>query len=491
MIIMIWALSPIGGQSSLRLFIHGHQTLEKELDVFVANPEYQESTFTSLSGISDDSNTMSTIYSGLLLSAAPQRAAPADLWSRPKIPQLSHVMANNQDTEWQEVSETGVPHAEDYASLLGLDVRGITQDIPGRQLRFNVNTSYVDMNCERVTDYAYKNITLDSSFEASIQIYTDRGWYFNTEPAGHRLLYDTRGSRNLETLRPTRFECVLRRVPVEIEFHCGPFPTTGCGARRLRPREARFDTAPSAWGQTEPMDGLFQILPWSMTPNVVPNMLDFWPIAAGKPDYAYGASATDNFLAGDEALFVSQKTRDWDHDASNITMVSRRMTTMFNTIFHVSLHPRNVTTADPLFTGNSSDYLDPDYDVIQATAWDTHEIYIADRRWCACLLIIGSILQVVAIAGLWLRAWIAGPNILGYASSLMRDNPYFPESASSCGSALGGADRSRMCRDMRVQITDVRPFEERGYIVFKPVPFQGDGDLARGKQRLDGKRLFE
>lgn len=100
-------------------------------------------------------------------------------------------------------------------------------------------------------------------------------------------------------------------------------------------------------------------------------------------------------------------------------------------------------------------------------------------------------MQVVAIAGLWLRAWVAGPNILRYASFLMRDNPHFPESVSSYGSALGGAERARICREMRVQIRDARPFEERGYIVFKPVPIQGDGDLARGKQTLNGKRFFE
>lgn len=494
-ITIVWALSPLGGQSSLRLFTHGQDAFESELDVFVANPEYQKSTFSAASAVSDESNAMSTIYSGLLLSAPPQRAAPTDLWNRPKVPQLSQTVVANHDTKWHQISETDFKHAEDYTSLLGLDVRGIAQDIPGRQVHFMVKSSYLDMDCEKMADKGYKNVSSESSFEASLHIYSDRGWYFNTEPSGHRLYYDSRSEKALlEGLCPSKcsshFECVLRRIPVEIEFRCGPFPTTGCGARRLRQREQQFDPPPTNLGSEAP-PGLFQTLPWSMDPVTAQNMLKFWPTAAGRPEQIYGASATDNFLAGDDALFVSQWVRDWDHDASNLTLFSRRMTTIFNTIFQVSLHPRNVTTADPLFTGKPGSYWEPTYDMIQATASDTRDIYIADRRWCASLLVISSILQILAIAGLVLRAWIAGPALLGYASSLMRDNPYFPKSVSSCGSALGGADRARMFKDMRVQIMDAQPLEQKGYIVFKPVSSQSHGELAQAERILHANRLFE
>lgn len=485
----------------MRLFSHGNHTFETELDVFVANPEYQYSVFSSASDMADNSNAIYALYSGLLLSAPSRRAEAVDLWNRPKVPQLSQAMINNGTGGWHHISETELQHAERYSSLLGLDVRGTAQDVPKQQLRFNFSTSYVDLECERVTTHRYKNMTHgqseESSFKASLQNYTDRGepisWYWNTEPSGHRLYYDSRASTADGSYGLARFECVLRRIPVEVEFHCGPFPSTGCGARRLRQREEKFDTLPTAslYNQTAPEDGLFQILPWSMNLPAVQNMLRLWPIAAGTPDKVNGASATDNFLAGDDALFVSQPVRDWDRDASDMTLFSRRMTIAFNTIFQVSLNPWNVTTADPLSTGNSSNYMDPDYDVIRAIASDTRDIYIADRRWCAILLLIGSVLQILAVAGLWLRAWISGPDLLGFASSLMRDNPHFPESVSSCGSALGGAERARMCKNMRVQIADVRPLEENGYIVFKSVSPQDDGDPVWGERKLGGKRVFE
>lgn len=507
-IILVWALSPIGGQSSLRLLNHDHTTIETELDAFVANPEYQESYFGSASGVSHWSNIITILYSGLLLSAPSQRAGPADLWNRPKIPQLSQTMINNYTVGWQDMSEPDLKNG-DYASLLGLDVRGISQDIPGRQVRFNFSTSYVDTECERVTSHRYNNMTVGksemTSFKASVQNYTDRGepesWYWNTEPSGHRLYYDSQDSSiDMGKHRLVLFECVLQRIPVEVEFHCGPFPR-GCEARRLRQRQERFDAFPTSslgWEEKPAEGDPVQILPWSMTKVAVNNMLAVWPTAAGTPDKYYAASATDNFLGGDDALFVGQAFRYWDLDASSMALFSRRMTTVFNTIFQVSLYPDNVTNANSSFIGNLRASPDwdhgppgPLYDAIQAIASDTLEIYVADHRWCATLLLVSLTLQILAIAGLWLRAWTFGPDLLGFASSLMRDNPHFPVSVNSCGSALSGTERARLCRDMRVQIADVRPSEESGYIVFKSVSPEGDEDPTWGKRTIDGRRLFE
>lgn len=161
------------------------------------------------------------------------------------------------------------------------------------------------------------------------------------------------------------------------------------------------------------------------------------------------------------------------------------MTTAFNTIFQVSLNQLNVTTASFSFIGQLCSSPDPEHgtpwhllDTIEAIASDAYQIYIVDRRRCVILLLVDSTLQILAMTGLWLRAWIARLDLLGYASSLMRNSPHFPQSVIYSGSAIGGADGAPMCRDMRVQIADVRLSRESGYIVFKSVSPQGDGDPA-------------
>jgi hypothetical protein len=68
-----------------------------------------------------------------------------------------------------------------------------------------------------------------------------------------------------------------------------------------------------------------------------------------------------------------------------------------------------------------------------------------------------GLLQICALTGIFLRAMTRAPDILGYVSSLTRDNPHIPLSAGAEGSGttLSGLDRARLLRDMRVQIADV------------------------------------
>lgn len=103
---------------------------------------------------------------------------------------------------------------------------------------------------------------------------------------------------------------------MEVKLHCDPFPD-GCGARRLRQRQEKLDDIPQILEGILNGDDWFQILPCSMDSSTVMGMLNHWPTAAGTPNVDYGVSATDNFLAGDDALFVGQWMRDWDRDASD------------------------------------------------------------------------------------------------------------------------------------------------------------------------------
>ncbi|KAK1849076.1 hypothetical protein CCHR01_08267 [Colletotrichum chrysophilum] len=79
----------------------------------------------------------------------------------------------------------------------------------------------------------------------------------------------------------------------------------------------------------------------------------------------------------------------------------------------------------------------------------------------------GIDLNLLAICGLVLKCLIRGPDILGFASSLTRDNAFVPVSG---GSFQGGAEHARALRKMRIQLTDVQPGGSRGYIALSAVP---------------------
>jgi hypothetical protein len=517
LILLTWALSPLGGQSSLRLLNESRDAIVTDSTLYYTNPDYQSSVFESGSGTADYKTMVNIVYSSALFSVPSKRAALVDSWERPKLRQFSYATTDDPDLNWQEFDQDSNDlSGEDYASLLGMSIEGLRTDDPTLISDFKVNSSYMDVECERVAIHKTANgsdIAIPSgSFATSLQNFTATGdpvyWFLNTKRTGHRFNYDSRMSYNIPENNPTvtqrfaSFECITRRVPIEAEVSCGPFPSTGCRVIRQRYRADKIDPTPmSISGPLEP--DLYQILPWSMNFPALNGLMGNWPAAAGTVDPVEEASATDNFLAGDKFVYNSQRLRDWNTDAADMSALSRRMTTLFNTILLASLNPWNATTGDvtrtPDMNYTTMSIFQPVYNTTEATLTRQQDVYQSDRTWCAILLVISILIQVLAITSLWLRALINTPDILGFASSLTRDNAYFP--LQSSGSALGGAERARLMKDVRVHITDVLPSEPTGYVAFTPVASdlqstQGQVGSATSGQRSrwpfsNSRRLYQ
>ena len=168
--------------------------------------------------------------------------------------------------------------------------------------------------------------------------------------------------------------------------------------------------------------------------------------------------------------------------------MAKRLTLLLNTVWQISLclyaisigasanltacagsissDARKATT-----TANTSEFL-PDYK------------YRTNTWHAALLLVISIVLQICGIVTLVLMALTKAPNILGYVSTLTRDNPYAAVPAG--GDALSGADRARYLANAQVRIADVRSNEGIGHIAFCTVG--GDEDVTVGRLRKD--RLY-
>lgn len=103
-------------------------------------------------------------------------------------------------------------------------------------------------------------------------------------------------------------------------------------------------------------------------------------------------------------------------------------------------------------------------------------------------------LFVCAIASLVLRLFITAPDILGFVSSLTRDNPYFSDGSLPVlqgGSIMSGPDRARAMRHIRVQIIDVRPEAEVGHVTLVPTDYHGSDKGQRLAGRVHRDRLYD
>jgi len=92
-------------------------------------------------------------------------------------------------------------------------------------------------------------------------------------------------------------------------------------------------------------------------------------------------------------------------------------------------------------------------------------VYIADKVWVGLTAATSIILLLCGIAGMVFKYVDKVPDILGYVSTMTRDNPYFEDPVG--GDAMDGLERARVLK--HVQIVDAKPWDKRGYIALRRV----------------------
>jgi hypothetical protein len=73
-----------------------------------------------------------------------------------------------------------------------------------------------------------------------------------------------------------------------------------------------------------------------------------------------------------------------------------------------------------------------------------------------------------AVFSLVMTYLCGAPAVLGYASSLVKDSPFFGDNRSKQSSTEEGADTTKRLGSLRVMVADVRGDEEAGRIAFAP-----------------------
>lgn len=81
-------------------------------------------------------------------------------------------------------------------------------------------------------------------------------------------------------------------------------------------------------------------------------------------------------------------------------------------------------------------------------------IYRCQWGWWLAYVFATTTLLTAAIASLTFDFVLKGPELLGYCSSLVRDSRYF-DNRYGTGSAIGGAERARRFKALRLKLVDV------------------------------------
>ncbi|KAF2132323.1 hypothetical protein P153DRAFT_188919 [Dothidotthia symphoricarpi CBS 119687] len=148
-LLFLWAMSPIGGQASLRLLEKSTSTAQyyTPLRYLSTGPGSAVWAMTSGTYVESDGGLtqVEALYASALLASSQVKGGPEDNWGSVKIPYLNASNASKTDSDGWITVPSDLQRPEDYSSLVGIPVMGRPLDQDGT---FTLETSQLDVECE-------------------------------------------------------------------------------------------------------------------------------------------------------------------------------------------------------------------------------------------------------------------------------------------------------------------------------------------------------
>lgn len=527
-VLLLWALSPLGGQASLRLLETAPRYRYSETPVRgmdksgLANTIGVFMTSTQASNVS----AINAMFVTSLLAPEKVRDGPMDTWGNVKIPRLT-LEESEDENGWAKVD---MAQADGFSSLIGLPVAGL----PPEPVSFVTTDSYLDLACSRwlrvpLNDpwwttqlgYVYGNAmpsgsdsTVSSPFNVTppaMSSWIPTSFFLDTNTVitnearnraalGYNLTTEQAQDPTLGLVRNVLFgsrtpndprsmlaltNCSVSQVHVDALVNC----TTHRGCSAMSIRKSKFLTTPE---NLTPLDSI----------QVAYNMFRNFQVATGANFVAGTSSPIEAYLMNSSVSPFSPGALpgyDWlDLSMTDPAVFARRLSTLLNSYYSLSLAPfaftgllpSNLSRYGPANVTQEIQYL-PRQDRLALTeapmitresrATVTHEtqIYRCNFLWLALLAACSSIVLLLGLSGLLLRVANKAPDMLGFVSSMTYDNPHVQLPQGS--GPLDGMERARALRDLRMRIADVNGLDAVGHVAVVSVD---DQDGMRGRAQL-------
>ncbi|KAL6712669.1 hypothetical protein ACN47E_000546 [Coniothyrium glycines] len=383
-LLFLWALSPLGGQASLRLMNREHQDTSElaKLRYMTTGPGGAmwglSSTYSGSGRFAD----AGALYTAALMAPLETKSGPRDPWGNVKIPNLKYLNQTQSDPQgWIDLPQMQTP--ESYSSLVGLPIVGLPF---ASKSNFTIESTYLTVDCGRFeqspypginstnagrTDFAkldeivpgqvWQNKSQNDPFEplkgSRTSFFLDTNMshaWAPTDPAYERLLgrldgffgnYNNSRLANNEASISRKIvyvskyatshdsgefglniaHCELAQQHVEAVINC-----SGQQCAAVRMRKSMTDSRPPALTSFE--HGL-----------IMRGFAEQFPVAI---PFTFGSSPTERFLANTSAFPFVQRAGQITEDAAytNLSLIepsvfSQRLSSAFNTYYQVTIQP--------------------------------------------------------------------------------------------------------------------------------------------------------
>ena len=407
----------------------------------------------------DGAPNVNLLFGSSIIGSMTTQQASSDSWNNAKIPVLEKLPEDSRRTnssDWHDVEFAALGSSlSPFSSLLGVPVNSLP-NLQGKEADLNVSSSYFLLDCqafEQINNDQMDaisnatNITLHESNSGTL--YIGFGLPENGKP-GSFLFFSLK--QRADDTHENLFaysNCTFNQSYVESQVSC---LQSGCAVEQIR-----RDPTPALYTPNAPA---FQ------------DMLEDWANSGGDFNSTQ-YTPTELFL--NDPTTADSFSQTLDLSQVPISNFTDRLTLLFNTYWQAGVAPFDFAGGNH----NPDATIDPLIQV-NATIVNTTQVYHTSWGWLAVLLVASVILLVAGIAGVIWDSRTVGPNVFGYASSLLPRNRYVK--LSGRGGTIGGSARARALRDTRVMLQDVRPDGDVGKIALATV----DG----GGQRLRLGRLY-
>src|SRR5690242_466680 len=543
-LLLLWALSPLGGQSSLRLLHETNKTISETGTVYYSDPAAVMDLHETFSWFT----LISAVLRASLAVSEEVKSRPVDLWAHPKIPrieQIEQIARTDSETQGDWVPVNATPDRV-YSSWTGVNVQGL---LPDKHATFQIKSNYMYLDCEKlyggnssaVVKYLqnsdisffpnlwppnpsnYSLEFLDTSPDARLlmaRMMANENSYFQQLSFFLRAAWNsTNGGASKDDYFPGT---LLDQQPVKLLYGTSYLaidddddnfkgPPDGVSNSRLQIHTCtQHIVTVDAHVECEARDcEVTQLRNIQSAPNskclkgselildclkkgttLLHAFLRFFPTAVSSGSLSIANKPFDDFIAGSNVPYRTNPT-EYRRDLGQIPdkMISDRLTTLLNTYWQVGAWGTQVTTSGlfdtPEYPWNGSSAA-PErfFNTTEAIFTEEVPIYKANVGWILSLVLIASILLLLAMVNVVVSFMTVAPDLFYYASSLARENPY--TNTPDGGTGLDGDKRSRLLKDMRVKIADVSPDNEIGYVVLKSM--EDDDDVQTGQLRKN--RLY-
>lgn len=474
-LILIWVLSPLGGQSSLHILRISTKAIQGNAKML-----YFDATQTSLLNEGADFKgvlpTLNAVYLTSLLAGPEVKNSTMDLWSNVKIPTISRLHVNVSG--WAPVQAANAS----YNSLVGIPITGLPKD---GNSTFNLETSYFDLDCFNLTEG--KPVPLQAPAPGfhghSTDIITGNGtqWFgsngssqcddscllsysfsmnqYSPQPYGDPTVYGNTTSNGVindsnpillfqsryweaEEASSSIAQCHIAQVYVEAAVECRTEVTSEHNCSVTAVRDSQNPHPPS----NRPQMLFFAF------------MSEFGGSLATVSAEGHEASntPTEQFLYNpDTPLIVSQF--DIPLFKLPLDVFTQRLQQVLNTYYLASINPAS-------FSGQFEDTPAKNL-TTTASVMQLRDIYVCNWGWLFLYVLAVVVMFLAAVVGVILSHLTVNPDVLGYASTMTRDNAWVKLPGGVAGTTLDGLERTRLLRHLEVRFGDVRSHDgEAGHL---------------------------